>query len=340
VMEAIVWLAVSAPCGPPASAADFLARLDADWLSAAYAASGDGTAVATIRSGKKAFDDVKLRFRALWRKLGPGLDGGSSFADADAWYCVLEGTAEIAVAEAQARAVTDLLAHYAVEGRREILLAVDEFSAVSRRLPIWQLYERARSLGLAVQVSAQSWEGLAESEDERYRIAATAEGGIWLLRTPRPGPVTEFAGTRSSVDTSRRFDGAGPWPDAGLSRTRLVPVLDADIVRQLEVGQASYVYRGGVTYVQVKRLTGRQAALAPAVVRDRAGGVAGPGGLAGADGVHGAAHGEAPTVPLGWPAPFGAPMPAAPPGAAPGLAGKVLPDASEVLDEAFGARRE
>jgi hypothetical protein len=67
---------------------------------------------------------------------------------------------------------------------RAILLAVDEFSAVSRRLAIWQLYERARSLGLAVQVSAQSWEGLADREDERYRIAATAEGGIWLLRTP------------------------------------------------------------------------------------------------------------------------------------------------------------
>jgi hypothetical protein len=332
VMEAIVWLAVGAPCGPPASAADFLARLDADWLSAAYAASGDGAAVATIRSGKKAFDDVKLRFRALWRRLGPGLDAGSSFADADAWYCVLEGTAEVAVAEAQARAVTDLLAHYAVEGRREILLAVDEFSAVSRRLPIWQLYERARSLGLAVQVSAQSWEGLAESDDERYRIAATAEGGIWLLRTPRPGPVAELAGTRPSVDTSRRFDGAGPWPDAGMSRTRLVPVLDADIVRQLEVGQASYVYRGGVTYVQVKRLTGRQAALAPAVVAGRADGVAGAGGLAEADG---SARGEAPTVPLGWPAPFGAPGPPAP-----GVAGMVLPDASEVLDEAFGARRE
>jgi hypothetical protein len=40
--------------------------------------------------------------------------------------------------------------------KREILLAVDEFSTVPRRLPIWQLYERARSLGLAVQVSAQS----------------------------------------------------------------------------------------------------------------------------------------------------------------------------------------
>jgi len=331
VMEAIVWLAVGAPCGPPASAADFLARLDADWLSASYAASGDGAAVATIRSGKKAFDDVKLRFRALWRRLGPGLDGGSTFADADAWYCVLEGTAEVAVAEAQARAVTDLLAHYAVAGRREILLAVDEFSAVSRRLPIWQLYERARSLGLAVQVSAQSWEGLAPSDDERYRIAATAEGGIWVLRTPRPGPVAELAGTRSLVDTSRRFDGAGPWSDAGLSRARLAPVLDADIVRQLEVGQAAYIYRGGVSYVQVKRLTGRQAALAPAAVRDRADGAA---GLADADG---AARSEAPTVPLplAWPAPFAGPVPPAP-----GLPRAVLPDASEVLDEAYGARRE
>ena len=110
-----------------------------------------------------------------------------------------------------------------------------------------------------------------------------------------------------------------------------MPVLDADIVRQLEVGQASYIYRGGVTYVQVKRLTGRQAALAPAVVRNSAGGVAGADGLAGADG---AARGEAPTVPLGWPAPFTGPSPA------PGLPGMVLPDASEVLDEAFGARRE
>jgi hypothetical protein len=315
VMESLVSLAVYAPCGPPASAADFLARLDADWLAAAYGAVGDAGAVATARSGKRAFDDVSLRFRALWRRLGAGLDGGGSFADADAWYCILEGTAEAAVAEAQARALTDLLAHYAVSGARQILLAVDEFSSVSRRLPIWRLYERARSLGLAVQVSAQSWEGLADSEDERYRIAATAEGGIWLLRTPRPGPVAELAGTRSYVDTSRRFEGAGAWDGSGFSRTRLVPVLDGDIVRRLDVGQVAYVYRGGVTYVQVKRLTGRQAALAPApaVVRPTA-----PAGAAGL----------ADTVPLPRTRP------------APSARVADLPDASEVLDEAFGTRRE
>ncbi len=186
VMEALVSLAVCAPCGPPASSADFLARLDPDWLATVYGASGDGAGVATVRSSAKAFNDVKLRFAALWRRLGSGLDGCASYDDADAWYCVLEGTAEVAVAEAQARALTDLLAYYALSGEREILLCVDEFSAVSRRLPIWQLYERARSLGLAVQVSAQSWEGLAGGEDERRRVAATAEGGIWVLRTPRP----------------------------------------------------------------------------------------------------------------------------------------------------------
>jgi hypothetical protein len=332
VMEALVSLAVGAPCGPPVNSADFLGRLDADWLSAAYAAAGDAGAVATVRSGKRAFDDVSLRFRALWRRLGAGLDGGGSFADADAWYCILEGTAESAVAEAQARALTDLLASYATGGGREILLAVDEFSCVSRRLPIWRLYERARSLGLAVQVSAQSWEGLAGSDDERYRVAATADGGIWLLRTPRPEPIVELAGTRSFVDTSRRYSGAGSWEDTGSSRARLVPVLDGDIVRRLDVGQAAYIYRGGVTYVQVKRLTGRQAALAPAIVRDAA------------PAVMRDAASAADTLPLPlprvWPG-DGADPPSPGPWPLPGAPGPVhVPDASEVLDEAFGARRE
>jgi hypothetical protein len=318
VMEALVALAVCAPCGPPVNSADFLARLDADWLAAVYGASGDGEAVTTIRSGKRAFEDVKLRFRALWRRLGAGLDGGSSFMDADAWYCVLEGTAEASVAEAQARALTDLLACHALRGDREILLCVDEFSAVSRRLPIWRLYERARSLGLAVQVSAQSWEGLAGSEDERQRVAATAEGGIWLLRTPRPSPVVELAGTSPSVDTSRRFSGAGAWGDDGLSRARRAPVLDGDLVRRLDVGQVCYVYRGGVTFLQIKRLTGRQAAIGRGL---------------GAE--NGLARGVEPsTVPL--PAVGAAAGGSSVGGAAWPVPGPALADVSEVLDEAFG----
>ena len=55
---------------------------------------------------------MALRFRSLFRRLGTGLEAAGSFADADAWYCILEGTAETAVAEAQARALVDLLASY------------------------------------------------------------------------------------------------------------------------------------------------------------------------------------------------------------------------------------
>jgi hypothetical protein len=176
------------------------------------------------------------------------------------------------VAESQARALVDLLASYATAGpgglgqaarpgRRQILLAVDEFSAVSRRLPIWQLYERARSLGLAVQVSAQSWQGLAAEEDERYRIAAAADGGIWLMRTPHPEPVAALAGSRKVTDTTRRLLGVPLWSHQGTSRMRLAPVVDPALIRALDVGQAAYIYRGGATYVQVKRLVAAPASV-------------------------------------------------------------------------------
>ena len=327
VLEEIVRLAVSAPCGPPASAVDFLARLDPGWLRLAYAASPDAAQAALLGGAARQVADVALRFRTLLRRLGAGLDGPGGFGDADAWYCILEGTAEIAVAEAQARALVNLLAWYAAGAageRREILLAVDEFSAVSRRLPIWQLYERARSLGLAVQVSAQSWQGLAADEDERYRVASTADGGIWLLRTPYPEPVAALAGTRRVVDTTRRLLGVPLWAHEGLSRAEGTPVVDAELIRGLAVGQAAYIYRGGVSYVQVKRLVAEPAQLA-----------AGP-----------AAAVPAPAAAV--PAPAAAvPGPAAAAsrpdviGQPDGLAGaRMLADIGPLLDEAFGAERD
>jgi len=314
VLAEVVRLAVAAPGGPPASAADFLGRLDAGWLAAAYA--GVPGEAGLLPAAARHVSDVALRFRTLLRRLGGGLDGPGGFGDADAWYCILEGTAEIAVAEAQARALVDLLAWYATGGsaaRREILLAVDEFSAVSRRLPIWQLYERARSLGLAVQVSAQSWQGLAADEDERYRVASTADGGIWLLRTPYPEPVAALAGSRRVVDTTRRLLGVPLWAHEGLSRAGGTPVVDAEIIRALAVGQAAYIYRGGVTYVQVKRLVAGPAELARPVRLAGAPAVRVGGGGAGAVAL------DATGIP----------------GVRPRT--DPLPDVSPVLDEAFGA---
>jgi hypothetical protein len=84
-----------------------------NWLGLAYAGAPDA---GLLRSSAGHVGDVALRYRALLRRLGTGLDGPGGFGDADAWYCILEGTAEIAVAEAQARALVDLLAWFAAAG--------------------------------------------------------------------------------------------------------------------------------------------------------------------------------------------------------------------------------
>jgi hypothetical protein len=253
VTQAVISLAVSAPPGPPASAADFLARLDPAWLENAYASDPQGrTAVSAAR---RSVADVSLRYRTLLGRLGAGLDGPGTLADADAWYFILEGTREQTVAEAQAMALTELAAHAATARdteRRAMLLACDDYSAVSGRVPLWQLYERGRSLGIGVQVSAQSWQGVGRDDDERYRICATADGGIWLMRTPYPQPVCELAGTRRVVETATKVVG-GMWGDEGSSRVQHAWTADPAIARRLAVGQAGYIHGGGCTWVQIAR---------------------------------------------------------------------------------------
>jgi hypothetical protein len=266
VLEAVVALAVEAPAGPPDSSGAFLSRLSPDWLAQAWA--GDPGRLALCHAAARQLPEVALRFRTLFRRLGHGLDGPGDFAAADAWYCILEGTAEVTVAEAQARALVDLLAAWVTSrsAARPVLLAVDEFSAVSRRVPIWRLFERARSLGLTLQVSAQSWHGLADREDDRLRIASTAEGGIWLLRTPLPEPVIALAGQYPAVDSSRLLTGTLRWRRAGSSRQHDRPVAEPRLIRRLAAGQAALLHQGGATYVQVKRLVTGPVALPPAPV--------------------------------------------------------------------------
>ena len=253
ITQSVLTLAVTAPSGPPRSGAAFLARLDPAWLTAAYPA--DPGPLAAARAARGQLPDISLRYRTLLSRLGPGLDGPGALADADAWYFILEGTREQSVAEAQAMALTELAAALATSRDtepRSILLACDDYSAVSGRVPLWQLYERGRSLGIGVQVSAQSWQGLGDSEDERYRIAATADGGLWLLRTPYPQPVCELAGTRRIIETATKVIG-GMWGDEGSSRVQHAWTVNPQIARQAQTGQAAYIHAGGCTWVQIAR---------------------------------------------------------------------------------------
>jgi hypothetical protein len=255
VMQTVVNLALAAPGGPPPDAASFLNRLDTAWLESAYGDGAHEAAMIHIRAARPHLGDIALRYATLLGRLGPALDGPGTVDGADVWYCILEGTREQSVAEAQAMALTELVAHAATDPdseRRAILLAADDYSAVSRRVPISNLYERGRSLGLGVQVSAQSWQGLGSDDDERYRIAATADGGIWLLHTPYPEPVIQLAGTRRVLESAHKLVGA-TWGDEGTTRIQHTWTADPSLIRTLDTGQACYIHRGGATFVQIAR---------------------------------------------------------------------------------------
>ena len=103
-----------------------------------------------------------------------------------------------------------------------------------------------------MQVSAQSWQGLGRDDDERYRIAATADGGIWLMHTPYPEPLVQLAGTRRVLESAHKLIGA-TWGEEGTTRTQHAWIADPDLIRTLDVGQACYIHRGGATFVQVAR---------------------------------------------------------------------------------------
>ncbi|MGH3180948.1 MAG: hypothetical protein ACRDOE_03450, partial [Streptosporangiaceae bacterium] len=172
-----------------------------------------------------------------------------------AWYCILEGTREPSVAEAQAMAITELTAHAATSldaEPRAMLLAADDYSAVSARVPLSNLYERGRSLGIGVQVSAQSWQGLGMNEDERYKIAGTADGGIFVLHVPYPEALVAAAGTRRVLETAHKLIGRA-WGDEGTTREQRAWTADPDLIRRLAVGQACYIHHGAATFLQVAR---------------------------------------------------------------------------------------
>jgi hypothetical protein len=255
ILQAAVTLAVTAPCGPPVNTARFLERLDADWLKRAWGDFRHQAELARVRAAARHLPDIQLRYATMLARLGPALDGPGTLAEADAWYCILEGTREPSVAEAQAMALTELAARAAtaLDGEpRVILLAADDYSAVAARVPVSNLYERGRSLGIGVQVSAQTWQGLGRDDDERYRIAATADGGVFVLHTPHPEPLTALAGKRRVLETAHKLVG-NTWGDEGTTRIERAWTADPDLIRHLQVGQACYIHRGAATFVQVAR---------------------------------------------------------------------------------------
>ena len=61
-----------------------------------------------------------------------------------------------------------------------------------------------------------------------------------MLSTPRPEPLAALAGYRRVLDTAHRLAG-NAWGDEGLTRQQRAWVADPELIRRLDVGQATFV---------------------------------------------------------------------------------------------------
>ena len=175
--------------------------------------------------------------------------------DFDALYCIVEGTASVPVGEAQARALVELVAEAACRGRGAgggpgcwRWMSSPQWQG---RVPVHELTERCRSLGLAVQVAAQSWESLAPEESQRRRLAATAAGGVLVMRCPDPEALCELAFTRSVIETGGKIIGPGRYSQERSGRLQRAWVTDPDRVRGFQAGPAAWISGNACTYLQV-----------------------------------------------------------------------------------------
>ena len=155
-----------------------------------------------------------------------GAAAAAYYADMLQAVLTLEGSREPSVAEAQAMAITELAAHAVTEQDgepRAMLLAADDYSAVSRRVPVSNLYERGRSLGIGMQErghggTAAATRGAARSREPARRDRAAARPDS---ARPTGAPARPRRRRASAGSGGRRPDRLRPARARDAARSRL-----------------------------------------------------------------------------------------------------------------------
>jgi hypothetical protein len=138
-----------------------------------------------------------------------------------------------------------------------VLLVVDEFSALESAADAAHLFERLRSFGAAVVVSAQGYAGLGLAADRILDAAQT----LVLHRCADPERLVARAGTVPRVEhtrylpgrDSRQESGGAPGRQGAVTRREGWRVRPND-VRQLPAGEAVVISGGKAARVAVERV--------------------------------------------------------------------------------------
>lgn len=200
-MQSVVMLAVLAPGGPPLSTTGFLDRPDARWLAAAWDPGRYPAEARRVQGAARQLPDIQLRYTTLLGRLGPALDGPGTLADADAdadaWYCILEGTREPSVAVATLNGAEH---RYAERTKTEAELAALRATAPAGNDPTL-LDERPTVAGVRPAPRARIKEALLAAFDI-YALYSKDTGQV----TIRAVPAEDTPGIVALLNDPRTYD--------------------------------------------------------------------------------------------------------------------------------------
>lgn len=237
------------PVGPPRSSVEFLQRMDPKrlrwiWRNHPVELQTVEALSAGPKGGASPLDTDLMLFDDLFRTLGGDFDSGRPLSDFDALWLTVPGTVDSVVAETKAATLIELVMYELSVNPRKVLFVLDEFSAVSGEVAgsVTSMVERCRSQGGSVVVSAQSYQGLASSDDERERLLNAMGGGTLVGRTQGAEPLAKRSGTRRVGEAGLKlqgseFDVAGE----GTLRRQDAFLLDPNRVRRMPQHHVAYV---------------------------------------------------------------------------------------------------
>ncbi len=245
----LIRLACTPPDGPPRSSRELLTRLDKTGLLVLWAGRAEAQEIERFRD--EHIDACRQRYRSFFDATDGQLDGSWALEDADCAYLLLN---ELLYAEE-----TDKVARFLVEdfkqylaGRnpdgRQVLLIVDEFSAIADGERMARMVEVVRSYGAAVVLAPQAFEGMGGPEPAA-RILNAAHTVI-LHAVPDPDAIIKAAGTRMATEWSLQHE-RGLSSDVGSTRTQHQMRVDPNEVRRLAPGMAFLIGNGKGEKLQI-----------------------------------------------------------------------------------------
>ncbi len=249
----LVRAACTAPQGPPRSSAELLERLDKGTLIDLWA--GHAPAAEMARYRDEHVDACRQRYASFFHAVEGQLDGSLAFEDADCAYLLLN---ELSYGEETGKLgrflVEDFKQYVASrkDHRHQVLLIVDEFSAIADGERMARMVETVRSYGAAVVLAPQAYEGMG-GEEASARILNAAHT-VFLHSVPDPEPIVKAAGTRMAVESSLQHEG-GVSTELGSARVQHQLRADPNEVRRLPPGMCFVIGSGQAQKIQVAPTT-------------------------------------------------------------------------------------